>query len=92
MVPSENEFDTPALGDTILSGISRRKTNAIWCHLCVESKNKNEENKTKQNRLIRAEIKLMVARGEWCGRKVEKVKGNIVNNTVVTLHVVTGDY
>lgn len=42
--------------------------------------------KQNKNRLTEMETKWMVTRGEGVGEWVEKVKGNTVNNTVISLH------
>ena len=45
----------------MLSEINQRKSNTIWFHLYVESK---EQNKQNSNRLTDSENKLMVVGGE----------------------------
>ena len=54
----------------MLSEISHtRKTNTIWFHLYVESKNQNQQNKTTiKTKFIDAEKRLATARGEGDGK------------------------
>ena len=52
----------------ILSEVSQRKTNIIWYHLCLWSKNMTQMNLlTQQNRLTDIENILMVTKGDSRG-------------------------
>lgn len=60
-------------GHILLSGVRERKTNAMWFHLRVESKEQSEQN---GNRLIDTENKLVTAtRGAGLGTLGEKGEG-----------------
>ena len=47
----------------VLSEVSQRKTNTVWSHLCVESKNKQANKNTLHQ--THKKITLMINGGEW---------------------------
>ena len=56
------------LGSIMVNEISQRKTNAIWAHIYVKLKQKNQQQQQKKNpKLIDTENRLVVARGERWG-------------------------
>lgn len=64
--------------------MSQRKTNTIWLHLNVESKNKAKQTKLKHSHRDRNQRDGYQKRRD--GRMAEEWKGHIVNNIVIGLH------
>ena len=56
----------------VMNEISQARTNTIWFHLHVESKNKTKLNKQNKKSLIETKPKGMVTRREWVGEWVKR--------------------
>ena len=77
-------FSSNMDGPRVLSEVSQRKTNTVWCHLCVESKVWHRWLACKMGRDSQTEDRLVVPwlEGWWTDWKFEVNRGKLFMETI----------